>query len=221
MIEDASHIAEIIKKALQEETHAVDVALDGCSGEAFAFSESYDLIILDLMLPKKDGIAVLKTLRHEGIQTPVLILTARGNIQDRVCGLDSGADDYLVKPFAMTELLARVRALLRRHSKDTLPLLKAGSITVDPSTHEVTVNGENTDLTNREYAILEYLLRNKNHLLTKGMIADHVWDYHFNSDYNIIEVYIRRLRKKIEQHYQGRLIETVRNGGYRILDNER
>jgi DNA-binding response OmpR family regulator len=221
LTEDSSHIADIINKALLEESHAVDIASDGITGEERAFSEPYDLIILDLMLPGKDGIAVLKTLRKEGIQTPVLILTARDAIRDRVCGLDAGADDYLAKPFSMTELLARVRALLRRNSGDKLPVLTAGPLTLDPSTHEVHINGAFIELTSREYAILEYLIRNKNRLLTKGMIADHVWDYHFDSDYNLIEVYIRRIRKKFADHNQEKLIRTIRNAGYKISDRKR
>ena len=218
IVEDEGDIAAFVKKALQEECHAVDVASNGISGEGLALSEPYDLIILDILLPKKDGISVLKILRNEGIRTPVLLLTARGEIPDRVAGLDAGADDYLVKPFALTELLARVRVLLRRHAGIKVSLLNVGELSLNTSNHEVRVQGKRIELTSREYAILEYLLHNKNRLLSKGMIADHVWDYHFDSDYNLIEVYIRRLRSKIESLYPEQLIHTVRNGGYIIRD---
>lgn len=217
VVEDEKDVAEFVRKVLLEESHAVDVARDGQSGEEFAFSEPYDLIILDIMLPKKDGLAILKALRREQINTPVLLLTARGEVPDRVAGLDAGADDYLTKPFAVAELRARVRALLRRHSASKTPLLQSGDLLLDPVTHEVKVSGQPIELTSREFAILEYLLHNKGRLITKGMIAEHVWDFHFSSDFNLIEVYIRRLRQKIEREQQ-RLIHTVRNGGYIIRD---
>ena len=218
IVEDDRDIAHFVKKALKEESYAVDVALDGMTGEGLASTEPYDLIILDIMLPKKEGIAVLKSLRQAGIQTPVLILTARGAVPDRVAGLDAGADDYIKKPFALAELRARVRALLRRHSEERSPTLRVGPLTLDPTAHEITVEGKPVELTNREYAILEYLLRNKNRLLSKGMIADHVWDYHYRSDPNLIEVYIRKIRQKIERHSKQRFIHTVRGGGYIIRD---
>lgn len=220
IIEDEKDIASFIKKAMVAESHAVDVAHDGESGEELALIESYDLIILDLLLPKKDGISVLKSIRAEKILTPVLILTAKGDVPDRVAGLDAGADDYLVKPFAVAELRARVRALLRRNFKSESLLLTAGDVTMDPSTHQVSCSGKPIDLTAREYAILEYLLRNKNRLLSKGMIAEHVWDYHFNSDYNLIEVYIKRLRQKLGLSPKKSLIQTVRNGGYILKDEQ-
>ncbi len=219
IIEDEQDVAAFVKKVMTKENHAVDMAEDGHEGQDFALSESYDLLILDIMLPKKDGLAVLKTLRKEGVQTPVLMLTARGDVHDRVVGLDTGADDYLPKPFAVAELRARVRSLLRRQSSNRAPILSAGDLALDPVSHEVRIKERLIELTNREYAILEYLLRNKNRLLSKGMIAEHVWDFHFSSDYNLIEVYIRRVRNKIETNQQ-RLIHTVRNGGYVIRDPE-
>jgi len=221
IIEDEPDVAAFIKKVLIEEKHAVDIASDGLKGEFLVLTESYDLIILDIMLPKKDGLAVLGTLRKEHVPTPVLMLTARGEVPDRVAGLDAGADDYLVKPFAVAELRARVRSLLRRQSSDKSPLLKVGDVVLNPQNHEVSVNDHRIELTNREYSILEYLLRNKNRLLSKGMIAEHVWDFHFSSDYNLIEVYIRRLRKKIESKSQQKIIHTIRNSGYIIRDNEK
>jgi len=184
IVEDDMLIAGIVKKALQEESYAVDIAFDGLNGHKMALSEPYDLIVLDIMLPGTDGLTVVKRLRNEGIKIPVLFLTARGDVADRVAGLDAGADDYLVKPFAITELVARVRALLRRQSEERSPLLSAGPLCLDPSSREVKVLDEVIELTSREYAVLEYLLRNKNRLVSKGMIADHVWDYHFDSDYN-------------------------------------
>jgi two-component system copper resistance phosphate regulon response regulator CusR len=219
IVEDDRDIADFVKKALKGESHAVDIATDGIAGERLASTEPYDLIILDIMLPKKEGIAVLKSLRQAEIQTPVLVLTARGEVPDRVAGLDAGADDYIKKPFALAELRARVRALLRRHSEERSPLLQVGTLTLDSTAHEITVKGQPVELTNREYAILEYLLRNKNRLLSKGMIADHVWDYHYKSGPNLIEVYIRKIRQKIAHHSKQTFIQTVRGGGYIIRDD--
>ena len=221
IIEDEPDLAAFIKQAMIEENHAVDIAHDGSKGEYLGLTESYDLIILDILLPLKDGFSVLGSLRREKIQSPVLILTARGDVSDRVTGLDAGADDYLVKPFAVTELRARVRSLLRRQSSDKSPLLQTGKLTLNPASQQVYVEDEIIELTNREYAILEYLLRNKNRPLSKGMIAEHVWDFHFSSDYNLIEVYIRRLRKKIEEKSHQKIIHTIRNSGYLIRENER
>jgi DNA-binding response OmpR family regulator len=220
IIEDEKEVASFVQRALLEESHAIDVADDGLSGEEMALAEAYDLIILDLMLPRKDGLAVLKKLRREGVATPVLLLTARDQVSDRVAGLDAGADDYLGKPFAVAELRARVRALLRRQSDNKASLLSAGDLVMDTVSHEVRLEESLLELTSREYAILEYLLRNKGRLLTKGMIAEHVWDYHFDSDFNLIEVYIRRLRQKIEHSGGQRLIHTVRNSGYVIREPE-
>ena len=220
IIEDEADVAAFVRKALTGECYAVDIASDGPGGEYLALTESYDLIILDIRLPKKDGIAVLKSLRQEKNYTPVLVLTARGEVPDRVEGLDAGADDYLVKPFAVDELRARVRSLLRRQSADRAPVLQTGPLILDPATRQVVVNDHPVELTGREFAILEYLLRNKNRPLSKGMIAEHVWDYHFSSDYNLIEVYIRRLRKKLAASGQNKIIHTIRNSGYLIRDDE-
>ncbi len=219
VVEDDRDIADFVKKVMVDERHAVDLAATGATGEEQALSESYDLIIMDILLPGKNGIDVLKSIREEGVQAPVLILTALGEVPDRVAGLDAGADDYLAKPFAVAELRARVRSLLRRQAPTKSPVLSAGDLTLDTVSHEVRKKGTLLELTNREYAVLEYLLRNKNRLLSKGMIAEHVWDFHFSSDYNLIEVYIRRLRKKIEIPGGPKLIHTVRNGGYSIRDH--
>ena len=220
VVEAEKDVASFVGKVLRQEKHAVDIAYDGKSGEDKALSESYDLILLDIMLPGKDGLSVLRALRDEGLRTPVLILSARGEVHDRVKGLDLGADDYLAKPFAVAELRARVRSLLRRNAEVKSPVLTLGALALDTVGHEVRVNGTLMELTNREYAILEYLLRNKNRLLSKGMIAEHVWDFHFEGDYNIIEVYIRRLRTKIEECGCPRIIHTVRNGGYVMREPE-
>jgi DNA-binding response OmpR family regulator len=220
IIEDEKELVTLISRALKEESHAVDVSYDGQNGEDLALSESYDLIILDIMLPKKNGLAVLSTLREEGITTPILLLTARDEVSDRVAGLDAGADDYLGKPFAVAELHARVRALLRRQSKNKSPLLSVGNLMMDIVGHDVRIGEKRIELTSREFAILEYLMRNKGKLVTKGMIAEHVWDFEFNSDYNLIEVYINHLRQKIEQFDGKRLIHTIRKSGYIMREPE-
>ncbi len=220
IIEDEIEIADYIRDYLEGEAHAVDVAHDGPGGEAFAFSEPYDLIILDIMLPGKSGVDLLNTLRENGVDTPVLLLTALGSVKDRVTGLDAGADDYLTKPFAVAELGARIRALLRRNAPHASPLIRAGDLSLNPATREVRKGDAPIDLTNREYAVLEYLLRNKGRIVSKGMIAEHVWDHGFSSDYNLIEVYIRRLRNKIENKGSVGLIRTVRNSGYKIHEPE-
>jgi len=217
IVEDEKDILEFLKKALLQEGYAVDIALDGLTGQNLAATEEYDLIILDILLPGKNGLAILTTLRAAQINVPVMMLTARGDVSDRVAGLDAGADDYLVKPFALAELRARVRSLLRRPGERS-PVLTAGPVSLDSVSKQVLVNEKNVDLTSREFAILEYLLRNKNRLVSKGMIAEHVWDYHFDSDYNLIEVYIRRLRQKIEPDQK--IIHTVRNGGYMVREPE-
>ncbi len=218
IIDDEIEMADLIRRALKEESYAVDAAYEGRRGEEMAMSENYDLIILDIMLPKKDGLSILTTLREEGFAMPILLLTARDEVSDRVAGLDAGADDYLGKPFAVAELRARIRALLRRQSENKASLLFAGDLAMDTVSHEVRKGDNQIELTSREYAILEYLLRNKGRLLSKGMIAEHVWDYHFNSDFNLIEVYIRRLRQKVEPSGPHRLIHTVRNSGYVIRE---
>lgn len=218
IIEDEKDLADMVSRTISQDNHAVDVAYNGVAGEAMAFTENYDLIVLDIMLPRKDGLSVLRELRQQGIQSPVLLLTARDAVTDRVKGLDAGADDYLGKPFAVAELRARIRALLRRNSQEKSSLLKLGNLEMDTKTHEVRRGETRLELTSRELAMLEYLLHNKGRLVTKGMIAEHVWDYHFDSDFNLIEVYILRLRKKLEHDGHPRLIHTVRNGGYIIRD---
>jgi DNA-binding response OmpR family regulator len=217
LIEDEHKIARALKKALEQESYAVDVAYDGDEGYAMATTEPYDAAIIDRMLPGSyDGIAIVKAMREEKIHTPVLILTALGGINDRTTGLDSGADDYLVKPFALEELLARVRALLRRPVEQQATILSAGDLTLNTITYEVQRAGETIQLTGKEFALLEYLLRNQNRPLPKELIISHVWDYDANILPNTVEVYIKYLRNKIDDPFDTPLIQTVRGFGYRL-----
>jgi DNA-binding response OmpR family regulator len=220
IVEDNRRLNQSLKASLEEDGYAVDAAFDGEEGEAFALSAPYDLIILDVMLPKMDGYQVCRLLRDEGVRTPILMLTARDAIEDRVSGLDSGADDYLVKPFAMQELRARLRALLRRGPAERASLLTAGDLILDPAERVVRRGEQPIELTSREFALLEYFLRHPNRLLTREMIEAHVWSYDFIPGSNVIDVYIRRLRRKIDDGFEPRLLETVRGAGYRLLRPE-
>ena len=214
VIEDDKVLHHIISKRLKEEGHSVDDCYDGETGFAYADAMQYDCIVLDLMLPGRDGISVLRELRSRGNTAPVLILTARDSVSDRVVGLDAGADDYLVKPFAFDEFSARVRALLRRSGEAKSPVLTLADLSVDTVERTVTRGGQKIRLTTTEYALLEYLLRNQGHVLTRSQIADHVWNYDFEYDSNVVDVYIRYLRNKIDRGFSGRLIHTIRGTGY-------
>ena len=214
VIEDEHKINRTVCQALREEAYAVDAAFDGEQGEEMALVNTYDLIVLDLMLPKKSGLALCKGLREQGSTTPILMLTARDSLEDRVQGLDSGADDYVVKPFFMDELLARVRALLRRDTSVKTSKLQLADLLVDTSSHRVVRAGNTIEMTSKEYAMLEYFIRNPDQVLTRTMISEHVWDDEFDSLSNIIDVYIRRLRRKIDEGYQPRLLHTIRGSGY-------
>ncbi len=214
VVEDEKKVASFIKRGLEEEDFTVDVAVDGEEGLELATGKRYDLILMDLMLPKKDGLEVIRELRQQEIFTPVLCLTAKDTIEDIVSGLDSGSDDYLTKPFAFAELLARVRALLRRGSQDRGAELVYADLRLDPVTHKVWRADREIDLTAKEYALLEYFMRNAEQVLTRTMIAEHVWDYTFDSFTNIIDVYVNYLRKKIDRDYEKKLIHTVRGVGY-------
>lgn len=214
VVEDEEKVASFIRKGLTEERYAVDVASDGEEGLLFAQMNPYDLIVLDLMLPKMDGFKVLEAIRSDSIATPVLILTARDNTNDKVRGLDLGADDYLTKPFAFAELLARVRALLRRGNPEKSPILKIADLSLDPASRRVERAGQIIDLTAKEYALMEYFLRHPGRVLTRTMIAEHVWDQDFDSYTNVIDVYVNYLRKKIDQGFETKLIHTVRGAGY-------
>jgi DNA-binding response OmpR family regulator len=212
VVEDERKLNNTLCRALREEAYAVDAAFDGDEGEELATINDYDLIILDVLLPKKDGIAVCGALRAQGTKVPILILTARDAVEDRVQGLDSGADDYLVKPFDMGELLARVRALLRRDTAVKTTKLQVDNLTMDTTSHRVTREETSIDLTSKEYAVLEYFMRHPNEVLTRTMISEHVWD----SFSNIIDVYIRRLRRKIDEGFHPRLLHTIRGSGYML-----
>lgn len=214
LVEDEKKVSSFIKKGLEEEGYAVDLASDGDTGLLLGLDGVHDLIILDINLPKKDGISVLGELRRKKITTPVLLLTIRAAIEDKVIGLDTGADDYLTKPFAFQELLARIRALLRRQAEAETPLLKAADLTLDPARRVVRRGEEKIELTTKEFALLDYFLRNPDRVLTRTMIAEHVWDYDFDSGTNVIDVYVNYLRKKIDADREPKLIHTVRGVGY-------
>jgi DNA-binding response OmpR family regulator len=217
LIEDEHKIARALKKALEQESYAVDVAYDGDEGHAMATTEPYDVAIIDRMLPGEyDGIGIIKAMRDAKIHTPVLILTAIGGIKDRAEGLDSGADDYMVKPFALEELLARVRALLRRPKEQQSSILSVGDLTLDTVNYEVKRDGKTIQLTGKEFALLEYLLRNQGRPLPKELIIAHVWDYDADILPNTVEVYIKYLRAKIDQPFLKPLIHTVRGFGYKL-----
>ena len=215
VVEDERKVANFIRQGLEEEGHTVEVAADGATALDLVVDGSpYDLVVLDLMLPGRDGFAVLRTARARRVDTPVLILTARDGVSDKVTGLDLGADDYLTKPFAFEEFLARVRALLRRGSGQRAPLLRLADLTLDPSTREVSRGARKIVLTTREYALLEYFLRNAGRVLTRPMIAEHVWGLDFDPESNIIDVYVGYLRRKIDGDGERRLLHTIRGAGY-------
>jgi heavy metal response regulator len=216
LVEDERRIADFIRKGLSECGYAVDVAHDGEEALDWVGVAQFDIVVLDVMLPVRDGIEVCRELRGRGVQTPVLMLTARDAIEDRVRGLDSGADDYLVKPFAFAELLARLRALARRERSASGPRLQVGELVLDTTTREVFRHGRAIGLTSKEYALLEYLMRHPNQVLTRTMIAEHVWNYDFDNATNVIDVHIRNLRRKMDDPFPDKLIHTVRGAGYRI-----
>jgi DNA-binding response OmpR family regulator len=218
LVEDDRLLSQSLATSLTDVGYAVDSAYDGESGQAFAEATAYDVILLDIMLPVKDGIAVCRALRQRRIATPILMLTARDAVTDRICGLDSGADDYLVKPFAHGELLARLRALLRRVSPQKSGTLTLGDLTVDPATHAVTRGERNIRLSTKEFALLEFLLHHPNQVLTREQIESHIWSYDFISASNVVDVYIRRLRRQIDDPLPSKLIETIYGLGYRIRD---
>lgn len=219
VVEDQHRIANTIKKGLEQEKYAVDVRYDGTEGFDLASTEEYDLIILDLMLAGKDGLSICKDLRKNNIHTPVIMLTAKSQIQDKVTGLDSGADDYLTKPFSFEELLARIRALTRRPTKTIKPVLKVSNLTLDPKTYIVKRDSKIIKLSSKEFSLLEYLMRNSGKILNKEQIISHVWNYDCDILPNTVEVYIRNLRNKIDRPFNDELIHTVRGFGYRIGDN--
>ena len=216
IIEDEEQLINIMKRRLKEEGYAVDLAMDGKEGLNFAEAVNYDCIVLDIMLPEIDGFYILKRLRARKVITPILVLTAKDTVLDKVTGLDSGADDYITKPFSFEELLARIRALLRRKVNKKESTQSISDLTLDPITREVHRGGNLIELTSKEYGILEYLLRNSGKILTKSQIAEHVWNYDFEYNSNIVEVYIRYLRRKLDDDFKNKLIHTVRGAGYTI-----
>ena len=218
LVEDDSRVASFIKRGLREETYAVDIAKDGEEAIYMAQSNEYDLIILDLLLPKKSGLEVLKTLRSEKIATPTLMLTAKDEVEDRVKGLDAGADDYLTKPFGFDELLARIRALLRRRGDMVPTLLKVGDLELDTLRHKARRGGKELELTSREYALLEYLMRHADRVVTRTMLAEHVWEQDFDPLSNVIDVHIARLRRKIDAGFKKKYLQTIRGTGYTLKD---
>ena len=214
VVEDEKKVAGFIKRGLEEDQYEVMVTYDGAEGIKQALAGDFSLIILDVMLPKKDGLTVVKELREAGKHIPVLMLTARGTTDDIVSGLDAGSAYYLTKPFAFAELTARVRALLRRGEQDRGAEIHFADLRLDPVTHKVWRGDKEIDLTAKEYGLLEYLVRNPNTVLSRAMIAEHVWDYAFDSFTNIIDVYVNYLRKKVDKDYSTKLIHTVRGQGY-------
>ena len=214
VIEDEKKVASFIKKGLEEEHYAVDTAHDGETGLYLSENNEYDLIVLDLMIPKIDGLEVLRRTRTNKNNVPILVLTAKDSVEDIVRGLDSGCDDYLTKPFEFVEFLARIRALLRREKTEKEPVLKIRDLTLSLVTHKVTRQGKEIELTSKEYALLEYFMRNPNKILTRTMISEHVWDYDFDSLTNVVDVYVNYLRKKIDKGFEHKLIHTIRGVGY-------
>lgn len=216
LVEDEERIAGFLQRGLTEEMYVVDVARDGIEALDYAPAADYDLMILDIRLPGRDGYTVCRELRTRGFKTPVLMLTARDTVQDRVMGLDAGADDYLVKPFAFQELLARLRALARRPAQWQTPTLRIADLTLDTRTHETRRGPKRIDLSVREYRLLEFLMRHPGQVLTRTQIAEQVWGLDFDAQSNVVDVYIRYLRRKVDEGFALQVIQTVRGVGYRL-----
>jgi heavy metal response regulator len=219
LVEDEERIAAFIRKGLHEELYTVDRARDGAEALDIALAAEYDLIILDVRLPGRDGIAVCRELRAQGKKTPILMLTARDSVDDRVRGLDAGADDYLIKPFAFQELLARLRALARRPAAVQDDILRLENLTLDTRTHQARRDAQPIDLSAREYRLLEFLIRHPGQVLTRTQIAEHIWGYDFDANSNVVDVYIRYLRRKVDDPFEPKLIQTVRGVGYKLEAN--
>ncbi len=219
LVDDEVKFATVLRGGLEEHGYAVDVAHDGEMGFELARFEAYDLLILDIMLPLVDGVEVCRRLRAQGRNLPILMLTARDAVDDRVAGLDCGADDYLTKPFAFRELLARSRALLRRDATSRDPVLRVGNLEVDTVSHGVCRDGTPIELTSKEYAILEYFMRNPNRVLTRAQIAEHVWDYDFVAMSNVVDVYVGNVRRKLGDDRETRLLHTIRGTGYQLKES--
>lgn len=220
IVEDDEKLAGVLKKGLEEEQYAVDVSHDGIDGAHWAIENPYDVIILDIMLPKKDGVRICREVREAGIHTPILLLTARDGMEDKVRGLDAGADDYITKPFSFEELLARVRALLRRFQGYRGKLLKVSDLVLDPFSRKVARAGKDISLTAKEYALLEYFMRNAGRVLTETQIIEHVWDMNYESMANTVNVYIHHLRNKIDRGFEKKLLHTIRGMGFVLKEQE-
>lgn len=218
VIEDEQRLANVIKKGFIEDGFAVDVAFDGEEGFFLASSESYDAIILDITLPKKDGLEVCRDLRAKGIRIPILMLTAKATIEDKVAGLDTGADDYLTKPFSFMELRSRIHAQIRRNSSEHSSQLTIADLTVDPMKHTVSRGGARISVTPKEFSVLELLLRHKDEVVTRTMITEHVWDYNFDGMSNVVDVFVASLRRKIDKKASKKLIHTLHGVGYKISE---
>ncbi|GDX64964.1 DNA-binding response regulator [Chlorobiota bacterium] len=218
VIEDEKKMALFIKRGLEEERYIVETAFDGQTGLEIALHNQFDAIVLDVMLPKRDGFAVLSALRGAGNATPVLMLTARGNTDDRVSGLDLGADDYMAKPFHFEELAARLRSIMRRSSPEKSTKMQCMDLILDTVAHVANRWGKEIELTTKEYALLEYLMRNKNRIISRSMITQHVWKHNFDPESNIIDVYIKRVRSKIERPGSPRILQSIRGVGYRMKE---
>jgi DNA-binding response OmpR family regulator len=218
LVEDEIKLANATKRALELQKYAVDVAYDGEAGLDLAIGESFDLMIFDIMLPKIDGLEILKNVRSQRIHTPILMLTAKGQIHDKVLGLDAGADDYIVKPFSFEELFARIRALIRRPDKSDDTVLQAQDLILDPTALKVKRSEKEIVLSAKEFALLEYLLRNKNNVLSREQIVSHVWNYESDILTSTVEVHIKHLRDKVDAPFEKKLIKTIRGFGYEIVD---
>ena len=216
VVEDDIKMAALVRRGLIEEGAAVDVARSGEDALWMVQSAPYDAVVLDVMLPGIDGFETCRRLRNEGVWTPVLLLTARDSVEDRVAGLDGGADDYLTKPFSFAELLARLRALMRRGAAERPPILRVGELELDPAAKSVARDGIVIELTAREFALLEYLMRHPGEVLTRTQLIEHVWDFAYEGDSNVVDVYIRYLRNKVDRPFGRDQIETVRGAGYRL-----
>ncbi|HOO92203.1 MAG TPA: response regulator transcription factor [Opitutales bacterium] len=220
VVEDDAKVAGFIKKGLVEEQYAVDVFPNGNDGAFWASENDYDLIILDIMLPGKDGLSICRELRAKGVVIPIIMLTAKDTVNDKITGLEVGADDYIGKPFAFGEFLARIRALLRRSQTYKEPLLKIADLEMNPATRIVTRGGQEIALTGKEYALLEYFLRNPGRVLSETRIVEHVWDMNYDPRTNVVNVYIHHLRSKIDSGFDNKLIHTIRGTGYVMKDND-
>jgi DNA-binding response OmpR family regulator len=220
VVEDEEKVASFIRKGLEQMAYMVDTAGTGEEALGLALTTRYDAIVLDVMLPGRDGLSVVRELRARGSDAPVLALTARGTLEDRVAGLDSGCDDYLPKPFAFEELLARLRALLRRGGTSRMPRLEYAGVVLDPATRSVSRDGKTVELTNKEFALLELLMRRPGQVLTRTMLLENVWGYDFDSTSNVLEVYMNFLRKKLDHGFPRKLLHTVRGVGYVLREEE-